>query len=52
MTSQVGQQTKQPDNKARSINRIPQEKFFFFKNYVKNELGRLVPDLLLLFKKV
>ena len=27
------------------------KKFFFFKNYAKNEAGRLVPDLFLFFQK-
>ena len=28
-----------------------QDKFFFFKNYVENKAGRLVPDFFLFFKK-
>ena len=28
------------------------EEIFFFKNHAENEVGRLVPDLFLLFEKV
>ena len=29
----------------------PERETFFFKNYAENEAGRLVPDLLLVFKE-
>ena len=40
----------QPDNEIWSFNRTARE-IFFLKNQAENETGRLISDLLLLFKK-
>ena len=39
----------QPYNEIWSVNRISQEKYFFRKNYIENEAGKLVPDQFLFF---
>ena len=42
--------TKKQEKKHREKHRETRE-IFFFKNYVENEAGGLVPDLILFFRK-
>ena len=63
MKSQLGLQTiaihllpnisKSKDKQTMKLDQLREysKKIFFFKNYAKNEKGRLVPDLFLLFEK-
>ena len=63
MKSQLGLQTiaihllpnisKSKDKQTMKLDQLREynKKIFFFKNYAKNEKGRLVPDLFLFFEK-
>ena len=63
MTSKLGLQTiaihllpnisKSKDKQTMKLDQLREynKKIFFFKNYAKNEKGRLVPDLFLFFEK-
>ena len=63
MKSQLGLQTiaihllpnisKSKDKQTMKLDQLREynKKIFFFKNYAKNEAGRLVPDLFLFFEK-
>ena len=52
MTSQTGQQIITIHIYYRIYQEVLGARILLFKNYAENELGRLVPDLFLFFKKL